>query len=150
MCSGKNLTLEEKVAILIQHRRCDFQPPAGADWKRRRRLWMPFFNTDKLETYSHVMCGKSHLELKKLETWADTNVVFDLSEFMSGLTINIVSGEYGTRRHLLPHTLSHKNHVFQHRRTYRFENLVSRSFTRNDFIILHVYKRKKTRTVRIR
>ena len=59
---------------------------------------VPFFNTDKLETYSPVMYEKVHLDLKKLEAWADTNEVFELSEFMSELTVDTVTGEYAMLR----------------------------------------------------
>ena len=63
------------------------------EWKWRRRVMMPSFNTDKLKTYSHVLYERSRLKLEELQRWADTDEVFDLWNFMSATAFDAVTGE---------------------------------------------------------
>ena len=43
------------------------------------------------------MYGKTHLEVGKLKAWADTDEMLDLSEFLSELSVDTITGEYLTQ-----------------------------------------------------
>ena len=81
------------------------------EWRWRRRTMMPFFNSDKLVTYSHVMYEKSRHTSEELQTWAGTGKVCDLWDSVSALTFRILSGLYRTLcRHLGELHITRRNH----------------------------------------